>query len=296
MKAYERRVTKAKHRPADGSEPLTVVEFSLMPEVKAGLMRSLRSYVRGDKTPNDAQLERVIRAHFPEQVLDELKALGKRDENSATVYVVHNLPEYKDEAIAKLPEDQQITGELGPVWSTRQSYAKLISRGVALATGLQQKEAFALTRKASDTKPVGDYVHKHSEDVTMLSVVKSDASATRFVDLQTALEDQEARKVRVVTLGNDNDMALSHFGESRSWRPAQDNHLKPVKNAPGELNGKPLEALMDKHAMDVTTHDGDLVLWSNHGRLWHQARLPGYELVDSHELIRVALSAPNYIR
>jgi len=64
---FEKRISKNDIAPKNGSEPLTVIEFSLTNEIKFLLGKALDAYRKG--TQDETVLGQVIRNHFPEEVL-----------------------------------------------------------------------------------------------------------------------------------------------------------------------------------------------------------------------------------
>jgi|GEM_PF-6462309 len=303
-KQYTKSVRKSSIAPNDGSDPLTVIEFSLTNDVKRTLEVALEPFVSGKSKDKDA-LAKIIRDNFPQPVLDELKMLSQKNENSAVVYVVKNLPGFIEEHNPKLMNRSMSKDAAMELWQNTPNYAHVIAKGVALALELAPGAPLPLFRNPNDTKLFADKLHKHDEDVTMLSVSKADGSATRFTDFQTLVEDEHAKDIKVSVTkhttpldSTTTETSLDKVPETLgNWRQAKEADLAVSKEtAEPTANTERYNKKLQQHSLDVQTKDGDLVLWSNHGRVWHQARQPEQRAIDPKVLSRLSFSIPTYIR
>ncbi|MBY0407742.1 MAG: hypothetical protein K2Q01_08615, partial [Rickettsiales bacterium] len=258
MEKFTKTVRKGSVRPSNPNlEPLTVVEFSLVPEVKAELMRALEPFIKGE-TKDKALLAKIMNDTMPPEVMADMKSLGHRNDDAHTVYVVKNLPSFKDETNPKLTNTKQKVEEATHVWRNTPNYGHLMAKGVALALGLEPGVPIEMFRAAHDHSTYANKLHKHEENVTMLSVSKPDGSVTRFTDMLTLSEDPHAAQVQVVAsnaAGNRDDLA------SLNQMHAPHPHEKDIVPLSNVSNEQHYNLALDKHSLDVKTDYGDLVLW-----------------------------------
>lgn len=305
MAGFTKSIRKNKISPKDGSEPLAVIEFSLTNEVRDSLKKALDAYMSGDETYS---LGQIIKNHFPREVLDELGELNRRESSPATVYVVKNLPEIEDKQV---PTYQKRRGKSDGLqdWLLEHSYAPIIGRGVAAALGLdidKDDGVLPLLRHGSDGEEIDNgELHKHVERVTLLGVVRPDGSPTRFTDFKTLPEDSQADSIWVrvpgrTRLGNAEPTILQRITQLfNNWERPQEAVLLPEISDPSfkkqEENEAQFAACVARHSQDVVTEKGDLVLWSNKGRIWHCA-MPPPEPHTKSGLTRVAFSMQGFER
>ncbi len=284
---FTKRISKNDIRPKDGSEPLTVIEFSLTNEVRDSLKAAIDEYCK--ESPNEQKLAQIIRDHFPSEILTELSALAKKSGASATVYIVHNLP--KDMVPENLLPNQATTEDKKLLAKYIDStYTNLLSKGIGIALRLNHKDNFYFSKKVGDnvSDQNTEILHKHSDHITMLGGVLTGGSQTRFVDLGAIMEDSEAANIHVV-IGS--DILKAMYGSSLAgllsqikdtfpdWHHATDYEITTF-DSPDEqtakLNAEKFETLVDKHSQRTIIGSGDLALWAEDNRLYHQA-LPGVE-------------------
>jgi len=275
---YTKTVTKNKVRPKDGGEPLTVIEFSLTNEIKEELKTALDTYRRSEDK-NSVSLTQIINDHFPSQVLEELRKLGKKGGTSATVYVVHNLPEITEAEIAAYPKKQRKDNWRHKManWIKDRSYSYDISTGIGLALDLIDRHGHCLLRFAHDTTFSGSDIHRHGNPVTMLGGVITNGAATRFIDGKTLCESQESADITVLHKGN--KIALSNL------EPDLDSLYAIIPENIDPDHQAAYSQLLANHSQEIVISGGDLVLWAEDGHIFHQAlakkgpRLPNNELV-----------------
>lgn len=262
--------------PKDGSEPLTVIEFSLTNDIRDSLKEALKPYVEGRERDKE-KLAQIIKDHFPPEVLTELSALSRDKGSPATVYVVKNLPEIKSEEI---PRDfffsSYYLDSLGR-WLSACTYAARIGEGVGLALGLVPRVEGAPVFRYRKEGTQNDRLHKHAEDVNILGgVFSEDKAPTRFVDYRTMLEqaqdDKESGNIEARLIGNDLPLReLANADKDSRFRSTGEKDFVPKYRHEAAF-----EKLVSAHSQEVVIDSGDLVLWANDGRLFHQA-MPGHE-------------------
>ena len=256
-----------------------------MPEVRERLIQGLEPFLKGEER-SDALLADVIEKSFPKEVMRDLRQLREADPDAAMVYVVNNLPGYDDEINKPIPLQDY-------VHAIKQSYATLMARGMALALDLEPEPPFELFRKPGDKVLAAGNMHKHKEDVTILSVSKSDGAATRFMDVLSLANDEEAAQVRVATNSGTSMLGRLRRKVEMLRKPNDDDmYAHTPARMESEQNKAAFEAAVARNSVEVRPGNGDLVLWSNHGRLWHQARRPEQTALDEGSFSRVAYSLP----
>jgi len=267
---FEKRISKNDIAPKDGSEPLTVIEFSLTNEIKESLKAAIDAY--RDSPQDDDVLVEIIKKHFPPEILKELDKLAREEHTTATVYVVKNLPEISR---GDIPNTFCRNKYREPMeWGEVNTYSSYIGYGIGLAIGLEHKEKFALTRFAGDrSQLIGHNLHKHNDPISMLGGVITNGAETRFTDMQTLLEETERQSeaaipnVTIHSVANgDKSYAMNKLSEiCPNWRKKCAIGMSPK----GDKHA--YEHLLKTHSQTVVIGSGDLALWAEDNRIFHQA-------------------------
>lgn len=269
-------------QPKKDSEPLTVVEFSLIDTYRDKLKAAL------DAKPYEEwkaeELKGVIEGHLPGQILKELMEFGPK-KGAKTVYVMHNLPEMSDaRAIA--------AAKLGSMEMA--CYSTLIQKGIAASLELKPSLPFVIKRKDKDTGAEGDNLHKHQTTIDMLGAVVSNDAATRFTDFKSALEAStkyfsglRREELHVVnTVNNDFKSSYPRVSEYEAqhsdWK-AEELRISPPKRE------KQWEAMLKAHSQEVVLKKGSLAIWANDGHLYHQAMHQHQPLSANKEYTRIGV-------
>ncbi len=283
-KGFTKRISRNDIAPKDGSAPLTVIEFSLTNEVRDSLKAAIDAYRKDPE--NEQKLAQIIKDHFPPEILEELGALAKEKGTPATVYIVHNLP--KDRITQRLLQSEmslEVKQELENY--IEGSYTNLLSRGIGSALTLEHMETFHFTKKVGSLTAEEDTgkLHKHAEPITMLGGVLTGGSQTRFVDVGALIEDAEAQGIHV-QVGEDMEKPVSPSllsglnKDAPGWQELKGYEIIPddtiSSKTASKANARKFEALVDKHSQRTIIGSGDLALWAEDGRLYHQS-LPGKE-------------------
>lgn len=272
MGEFTARILRNKHIPARFKEqgPLTVIQFSLTNEIRDSLAKALRLFQKHGKSAemHPAELAQIVENHFPPQVLDYFRALNPQDPEHILphVYNVKNLFEKADNR----------------EWDT---LTELIGKGFAHATGLQRSGGSLISRtlpKVGRVHVSGDELHKHNVTATMLNGISESPgtrSPTRFVDLVGAASDHRAEEAEI--------------GKMLSAEKEQTYHSRTANTPPENL---------PPYSQDVHIEPGDMVIWSEFGRVFHQGMPtdfgnsniePGKEFrtIRYHNLVKPPLAA-----
>ena len=271
---YKTRIRTNKIGPKDGSEPLTVIQFSLIDKVRDGLEKALRPYVTDTVTEDTPSLKKIIENHFPSQVLEELRALGQQ-KSASTVYVVKNLPEIEWDKIAW----DQIKSPMS--WVQKHTYTAHMGMGIGLACDLDNDGTFPLIRYSNGQTPEGIRLHKHGDRMTSLGGIITDGTTTRFVDMQSLLKEAQNNPVLgvlpVSSHANGPFFSLKHFErEHPDWRKLRDIDEDLEVHIDAHA-ASAFESLIKRHSQEITVSPGDMVFWSNDGHIFHQA-MPAKEV------------------
>ena len=303
-KGFTKKVTKNDIRPKDGSEPLTVIEFSLTIPVRESLKEAIDEYRASGKNDN-AALAEIVTNHLPKEILEELKNNFIKRDVPATVYVVKNLPEIERHEIPNkfrhIGNDEEL-----PELVTQKSYGSYIWRGLAYALNLGYVKDLPMLRYSGvDSNSVGMY--RHQGDANKISTVvgtKETSPPLRFTDIKTLSE--AGSKLQVLVRENFSSGRFTEDG------PVPLNKLNSVEvitdMKPGEIGIFPAggkkeaaeyEALVKKHSQEVVPEAGDLMLWAGNGRIYYEdlpknsTELPKYmQGMLSSCMIRSAVSLP----
>ena len=279
-KLYTREEIRNKYVDKVGSEPL-VIQFSLTNETRDSLQRELEPFVQGkheyfnpgvlsdladdkyvfDNDGDGLKLADIIRRYFPPEVLDyfENQDIKHPDKILPHVYVVKNLPEIKLED-ATLERSKM--------------YGSWIGEGFARAIGYSNK-INNITRSLEHKEWAGQDLHKDYPDASGISGVYQNlgtTAKTRFTNLVSALKHHTGKAERTL------DQRVLLGSGSRDFT---DERLR--KYGVTELD-------IDKYSNDVLIEKGDLVLWSEHGKVWHQAMPTQGTPQDDHSLLRYILT------
>src|SRR5262249_5912440 len=115
-------------------------------------------------------------------------------------------------------------------------------------------------------------LHKHGEKVTGAGGIFTDGALTRFTDMQTLLEEAktnpDAGDLAVRSPGGARIMLNEFENRKSNWRRRQEFSIEP-----NDQDKPAFDALLKKHSQDVMIGPGDLALWANDGRIFHQALL-----------------------
>jgi hypothetical protein len=281
-KKYKRKETQNEIGPKDGSQPLTVVEFSLTNETRDALKKLLRSHALGEA--NDLaqrQLGGIIANpdYFPKEVLTELRRLYK-DDNASTVYVIRNLPEFSMEEI---PEDIKDRGH-EERWLKKHGYINVIGRAIAAAVELKPDMVLDLNRSGRPkTVSGGSYLHKHTEPLVLLSIIKADGAPTRLTDLLAFSEDPRAKDITVTPDDRKAPFTLDKLSEVYpDWRQSKYLGLKPRGYS------EQYDACLDAHSQLVVPEDRTIIVLPGRGRVMHQGMPSPADLPEG--LNRIAFS------
>jgi hypothetical protein len=265
---YTKRIRTNNVAPRQSdSGPLTVVEFSLLPEFCDKLKHALDVYLAEHRsTSNDAALAQIIRDTMPPQILNDIREFGKNRAQNKTVYVMHNLPEKDFADISK------------SAYYSDAAYANFIMRGLGAATGLiRSDQPFQLVRNKHGDIHAG-LPHKHNSAVDMLAGVSSDGAATRFIDFQTLAEgasqdiqDPTATFMMVGSKRNLSGFSPSDFlGKRKEWIAPDEATFVINSTANSQANDEWATSLK-KHSQEVFVDKGSLAIWANDGEVFHQA-------------------------
>ena len=284
--SFTKTIRQNSASPKDGSSPLTVIEFSLTNEPKICLEQALRPYIEGNFNETTPSLKDIIEATVPKEILKELSILSAKGEPPSNIYVIKNLPE--------LPPEDIKNGKYSDYFLKTRSYASLIGEGVGHAIDLQRQGTVLLKRTSVDSEILGSQaMHKHPDQVTGLAgiyLTEQAQPATRFTDMGTLSEDAslEATNLTVKTVESLRGMGAVTVSEFQKKWPLWKDRAEMKLLFKGDK--EKLDELVAKHSQEVIVSPGDLVLWSNHGRIFHEA-LPAKETPYSEETItRIVLA------
>lgn len=283
--SFTRTVRQNKIAPKDGSQPLTVVEFSLIPAIRDSLAAALLPYVRDEITADTPSLKTIIESHIPAQILEELRQLNAEGEAPSTVYVIKNLPELSAEDIAQRQYNEYFL-------KTR-SYANVIGKGIGEALEMQRNGTVLLKHTSQNYEVQGSNLHKHPDTISGISGVflaKQVRPQTRFTDLAALSEDPDAQAIKVGVhraYGKERDKGMHALSDFKHTWPAWKERDEIKLRFDGDKEN--VEAAIDRHSQRVVAQPGDLILWSNHSRIFHEA-LPARDSPYPEETItRIAL-------
>jgi hypothetical protein len=278
-KMFSRSEYRSPTTPKDhtnGSQPLTIVSFSLIPDIKKSLQTSLDDYRSKEAHPPSATdreaLKGIISEHLPKEIIDELKSVARKGGAPNTVYVIKNLPEI-EEIEPKLLH-LSATNELDD-YIIHNAYTHLLQRGIGLCMGLKfHDKFFSLSRYSGTTEiPNGSGLHKDAEEVTMMGGIWTNGAGTLLTDLQTLIEEakmlppQDVPEVKISKhRERSRNMLLSEMDTNYpGWLKNQEIFIEAVTHE------DKFKELLLKHSKKIVVEPGDLVIWVEDGRLFHQA-------------------------
>ena len=300
---FTRHVTKSDYTPKDGSEPLTVIEFSLTNEVRDSLEEALKPYVTGDqkslqrdKGKRKAYLDAIapiIKTHMPKEILDEIERITEQGGPKENVYVIHNLPTSKDIPIDRSSsEGKKLLGE----WQNNgTSFNRCLMDGISDAIGAfrRRDRDFELFRFGGDEKqreePTGSAIHKHANgELGMMMGGHLDPntqSPTVFTDISSAIDDENMNDVQITLNRRDPRTGESTSGGYTAVQlREQPEILKGEQSTSLSFAGRPSAAqkVLENYSQQVVVQPGTVVLWSHEGKLFHKAvnDMPESKMVD----------------
>lgn len=279
---FIRRIKQNHFRPKDGSEPLTVIEFSMMPAMKDALEKKLHPYVSGEKSAETKsgkkEIATIIEDSLPKEVIQYFKEIkaSRAEDIAPYVYVIRNLPEIPEAEIEKYIKDTPHDLQIDEI--EKPTYSSLIAEGIALLTN-HDFENILLTRKYTKKPYMGNF-HKDAEDISILSGAyqhPSTKTSTGFLDLNNVVETANEnfqnddfggellvdKQEKELCQMNDQDDILAALGAREYYAPYYSD-----KDAA-------------QQSMSLEIGHGDMVVFSNHGRLYHKA-MPTEMLDDKH--------------
>lgn len=285
--SYSKKIREANHKPQDGSPPLTVVEFSLTDkkreEIKADLDEQLRS---GGLYSSNVQA--IVEKHLPIEILTELRELAGQ-KGIKKVFVMHNLPEMDD-------IDASSYARMGDKDKLKRGYISQMIQGLALSANMRSTEPpFALLRKAEDDYFAGAGAHKHLHPVNALGSVLSTGAPTRFIDMDTLLEEaKRSTSLSSIRMRGYLDMPGFELGNLNEAKPDWREHQEFELNA-NSAGADKWEKLLEKHSLEVALNKGSLVFWSNDGAIFHEARPAPASDKTGEDYVRIAVGG-NFAR
>lgn len=261
-----------------GLEPMRVVEFSLMHEVRRSLEKALEAYFDQNVHKLDYQeLAAIVEAHMPVQIIEQLKEFSRTD--SRTVFVIHNLPERnkgKDIPSAYEKESRE------PQRMIAHSYVACIQFGLAEILQLNKRKPLytSMNARKHDSQTVtGEGFHNHNEDVTLFGVMfvdkqKKRAPATGFLDssalLEEAMENPELGKVPLFSFRENTSVFRLRDYEGKA--PREINILKCL---PGSTEYQvKFDRAIARYSQKIEGRQGSLILWPNKDVLHQAIRSP----------------------
>ena len=158
------------------------------------------------------------------------------------------------------------------------TYAKYITIGVSLlATGTRGRfELLAREYGETGEQIAGRQAHKHQNYMTMLNILNEDPNVqcnTRFLDGYNV-----AKKLDKGHLNPELLLPSLSLLDSRSLLDFEEG----------------FENVACQHAVDTHLTSGSMALWSEYGRVWHQAlptiTKPGTTIENPKQIIRIALA------
>ena len=286
--SFVRQVNK--HQQEQGIDPpLTVIEFSMTDACRDELQALLEDFVEGKKTieDNSEELQQAIEDNFPKEVLEYFKDIKTQDIEAVApyVYVVHNLPELPEKEVEAALDHAIIEPGIEPdnpdcaahaeqaatkSFSQMSTYAPYIARGVALATSSTYGHG-PIIRPVSPPQYQGfngNSIHKHADLFSGLSVMyqrPGTSTKTKFIDLYTAAKNntgqQENSKEALREILNNKD---KHYTSQAC--NTNDGYEVITLQDQGIT-----EQDIEHNSLSVEAKNGSMVLWSNKGRIYHEA-------------------------
>lgn len=254
-----------RHRPIDNTEPLTVIEFSLTNDMKQQLQTKLEPFVLGQKTleHNAEELKEAIKNNFPDEVISyftKVNHITSRDEIAPYVYVVHNLPEPDENISKKIVRIHQLD-------VSRSCYSHWLGEGIALITDNSHNNTI-LSRFVNhgDTQLSGSQQHRHNKPFSAISTLflKSNTkNTTRFTDLPAVMDEAMQQ--------SPNNSGLAYYCNG-----IKEHSLHTVCRGGLDPMGVS-EELVQKHSQEINNEPGMIIIWSDHGKLFHQAIATEFE-------------------
>ncbi len=185
---------------------MAVVEFSLTNDARDKLQQALRPYIYG-KRKKPADFVKIIEENLPSQILDELRHYVNT-KGLSTVYIIRNLGEIQPEAADKSDR-----------WAKAKLYMGQVARALADALKLEKLSHYnhhVIHRYSGEKSIFGDVLHKHEEDITMLSGVLSDGANTRFADRRILHKNTE-KEAELPPLSDYSQDVLIDHGALAIW-------------------------------------------------------------------------------
>ena len=269
---FTKRISTNDILPRDSSQPLTVIEFSLVPQIKESLKKAIdefRATDYDDEVLSNEALAKIIQDHFPPEVLTELRTLAEKNEHANTVYVVNNLPMVPKEKMSGNRQERKEWKEQR--LKQQRDYAFYIGKAVGLAVGLKHVENFKLSRFNNQaTGIVGANLHNHTGISVLSGVMSLDRAPTGFTDWHAMLQDAAAGEI--------SPMPTVSIDDGKP--PVSLNELTPEYtdlHPAGEITIIPhdhkavFHELENRHSQKIIARPGSLIIWPEDGRIYHRA-------------------------
>ncbi len=249
-----------------GNPPFEVSYVTLKDSERDALAKDFTPYVYTIKDLNPATitaLARTVKEWVPDRLKRALTAL--EDKDTSSVVVLRNVPEV-------------LISDTSEVYR-QPSFASLFPSTLLSCLGKEPGMVMQILRDASDAFINGDKIHKHGTQLACLSVMLSDGACTRFIDwysiLKEASQDAELRALSIHV----SNCGLNEACKMTLAEAADDNNITKLEGhtvfiSPAEQEAdcvQRFERLVARHSHKIHVGPGDVVLWSDRGRIYHQA-------------------------